>query len=438
MDFENFNGVPALTAMMNEQLFRRSDPVDSENRFCPSHVAPLQFQQPRSESLKSPSLSFERADRIGKNATMNIDLAQTDASLSSDEFERDALVTKMCESLLESDAPVDTKPYPSETSSTEQVNPQAFLPCRIGNADLLLLHRVLVTLYTDQIIPTVFNLKGRLREFGCSHLVNTNFIAIYALFPTLYRIEWLPRQGERAVFFTIDPPNAKGWIDINDSHDPYPPSMWAEFSNFLYDTFLRSSAPNGIGGGRYGLAKYLKQLDLPFFKGFSLGQLCHVVQLAISSKFLLAYEDNVLKPVTACAVFANALLGLPDAKRRGKKCITDIREIQVCIEYLLQRHPTGFTLSTLKRKLKDLYGRELCQTVFHCAKLVDLMNLPELRKVCLIAKDARHIKVVPPEIPIAPEQPQERTLNISSLPPPPPPPQVCSGAHRQLTNMASW
>ncbi|CBZ52103.1 conserved hypothetical protein [Neospora caninum Liverpool] len=316
MDFENFNGVPALTAMMNEQLFRRSDPVDSENRFCPSHVAPLQFQQPRSESLKSPSLSFERADRIGKNATMNIDLAQTDASLSSDEFERDALVTKMCESLLESDAPVDTKPYPSETSSTEQVNPQG---------------------YRDVV-----------RNYVCAQ------IAIYALFPTLYRIEWLPRQGERAVFFTIDPPNAKGWIDINDSHDPYPPSMWAEFSNFLYDTFLRSSAPNGIGGGRYGLAKYLKQLDLPFFKGFSLGQLCHVVQLAISSKFLLAYEDNVLKPVTACAVFANALLGLPDAKRRGKKCITDIREIQVCIEYLLQRHPTGFTLSTLKRKLKDL------------------------------------------------------------------------------------
>lgn len=59
---------------------------------------------------------------------------------------------------------------------------------------------------------------------------------------------------------------------------------------------------------RYGLSKYLKQLDLPFFKDFSLGRISHVVQLAISQKFLLAYEDNVLKPVPACAVFANALL----------------------------------------------------------------------------------------------------------------------------------
>ncbi|KEP64990.1 UNVERIFIED_CONTAM: hypothetical protein HHA_244360 [Hammondia hammondi] len=377
-------------------------------------------------------------NRVGKVPLWGVDRVQTDSSLSSDEFERDALVTKMCKSLLEPDMLAETKAHSSETAPTEQTNTHAFLPCRIGNADLLVLHRVLVTLYTDQIIATVFNIKGRLREFGCSHLVNTNFIAIYALFPTLYRIEWLPQQGERAVFFTIDPPNAKGWIDINDPHDPYPPSMWTAFSNFLYDKFLLSSAPNGIGGGRYGLAKYLKQLGLPFFKGFSLGQLCHVVQLAISHKFLLAYEDNVLKPVTACAVFANALLGLPDAKRRGKKCITDITEIQYCIDYLLQMYPSGFTLSTLKRKLKDLYGRELCQTVFHCAKLVDLMNLPELRKVCRIAKDARHIKVVPPEIPTAPDQPLGRTFSIPSLPPPPPPPQNCTGTNEQLTDTAVW
>ncbi|PHJ20800.1 ost-hth associated domain protein [Cystoisospora suis] len=286
---------------------------------------------------------------------------------------------------------------PSSTRSTTCRLPEAPRSLRVYDSDFILLERALLTLYDDQIIPAAFNLRGRLREFGCSSTVKNNFMALYSMFPSLYRIEWVPSQGDQCVFFVNDPPNAKGWIDANDATDPYPATMWAEFSTFLYEKFFQAGVPNGVGGGRYGLSKYLKQLNLPFFKNFSLGRISHVVQLAISQKYLLAYEDNVLKPVSACAVFANALLGLPDEKRRGKKCITDIREIQVCIQHLLQLHPEGFTLSTLKRKLKAIYGRELCQTVFHCAKLIDLMFLPEIRKVCRVAKDSRHIKVLPLE-----------------------------------------
>lgn len=56
------------------------------------------------------------------------------------------------------------------------------------------------------------------------------------------------------------------------------------------------------------MAVALKKLALPFFSGLSLGEYCHVVQLAISKRRLLAYEDNVLKPVATCVTFTNALL----------------------------------------------------------------------------------------------------------------------------------
>ncbi|PFH32885.1 hypothetical protein BESB_014980 [Besnoitia besnoiti] len=366
---------------IGEAVIHRSMPVSS------LHHWPMNLATYGTQSVPAPPRVLRQTESGAGILMRNADFTATNTSLPSDESEGESLVSRMGDLLVLSGAPPST---PAERTSWNIRRPShKYYLCdtpRVDSGDLPALHGALMSLYDDQLLPTVFTLKGRLRESGASHLANSNFIVMYALFPSIYRIEWIPQQGERTVFFTVDPPNARGWIDVNNFRDPYPTSMWTEFSDFLHQKFLRSAAPNGIGGGRYGLAKYLKQLDLPFFRGFSLGQLCHVVQLAISSKFLLAYEDNVLKPISACSVFANALLGLPDEKRRGKKCITDIREIQVCVEHLLQLHPTGFTLSTLKRKLKAIFGRELCQTIFHCAKLVDLMHLPELRKVCRISK----------------------------------------------------
>lgn len=40
------------------------------------------------------------------------------------------------------------------------------------------------------------------------------------------------------------------------------------------------------------------------------------------------------------------------------------------------------------------YGRELCQTVFHCAKLIDLMYLPEIREVCRVTRVSYYSKVL--------------------------------------------
>lgn len=52
-------------------------------------------------------------------------------------------------------------------------------PLKVSDSDFSLLERALLTLYDDQIIPAAFNLRGRLREFGCSSMVKNNFVSVF-------------------------------------------------------------------------------------------------------------------------------------------------------------------------------------------------------------------------------------------------------------------
>lgn len=49
--------------------------------------------------------------------------------------------------------------------------------------------------------------------------------------------------------------------------------------------------------------------------------------------------------------------GIPDQKRLGKDCITDLHELQSYVRQLLEAYPAGFNLSTLKRKIKAKSAR---------------------------------------------------------------------------------
>merc|ERR1712050_469470 len=51
-----------------------------------------------------------------------------------------------------------------------------------------------------------------------------------------------------------------------------------------------------LPGGRYSCAQVLMQRRLPFLVGRSLGQVCHIVQLAISQKKLLGYLRGAVVP----------------------------------------------------------------------------------------------------------------------------------------------
>eukprot|EP00922_Rhytidocystis_sp_ex-Travisia-forbesii_P038206 GHVS01056915.1.p1 GENE.GHVS01056915.1~~GHVS01056915.1.p1 ORF type:complete len:367 (+),score=51.45 GHVS01056915.1:52-1101(+) len=252
------------------------------------------------------------------------------------------------------------------------------------------LHSALLSLYSDEIPPALFNLRGRLLELTNSPTIVAHHLELYQSRRDLYRVTYNMDCGQAVVFLRNPPDGFNGWVDASDPAHPYTEEMWTQFGNFL---LVITQSPH-FPKGRYGLARYLQRLDLPFMRGFSLGRFCHVVQRAIS-RGLLVYEDNVLKPVAACVRDARLVLGVPIDPLGGRQFLQEIRQLRSCILELFQEFPKGFNLATLKQKVRLRFNYELSQTVFGFRKLVDLLNIRELASTCCLDTDGRCMKVVP-------------------------------------------
>merc|ERR1719512_169483 len=83
------------------------------------------------------------------------------------------------------------------------------------------------------------------------------------------------------------------FVDARSPVDPYPAEFWTAFSTYV-DSL--SSDEMALPSGRYACARLLMSRRLPFLQGYSLGQICHIVQLAFSQRRLLRYRDGYLCP----------------------------------------------------------------------------------------------------------------------------------------------
>uniref|UniRef100_A0A0G4HH69 HTH OST-type domain-containing protein n=1 Tax=Chromera velia CCMP2878 TaxID=1169474 RepID=A0A0G4HH69_9ALVE len=264
------------------------------------------------------------------------------------------------------------------------------------SSDVSIAFQAVESLYRDQIVPVQFNLRGRLTELKASGDLIKEPLQYYKSAPELYVVATPEGISDVAVMFKNTPAWFKGWVDPSSEEDPYPEAMWKELGHFLQLGMQENEKAMCFTGGRYGMAQKLKGMRLPFLRECSLGSLCHVIQLALTQRKLLAYEDGKIKPAVTCATCANALLGVPDTHCATASCITDMAELKILVALTLQVFPRGYNLSTLKRKLKHKFQKDLCQTVFHYTKLLDLMTSDEMKEVCIIeVHNAKHIHVMP-------------------------------------------
>merc|ERR1712194_309671 len=144
--------------------------------------------------------------------------------------------------------------------------------------------------------------------------------------------------------------------------------------------------------GRYGMSLGLHQLQLSFFTGLCLGEICHIVEIAIKKKLLL-YENNMLLPARACDSLINATEGRPTPTQGHSTegdYIETIGDLKSCIVELFKSHPEGFNLSTLKTKMKHHFNKRLSETVFHQTKLLDLVRNPPMDSVVDVQKLAEN------------------------------------------------
>lgn len=231
----------------------------------------------------------------------------------------------------------------------------------------------LESLYTDRIRPMADYVKGRLKERSCPEVIIKNFVELYAEHPDLFIVQRPSAQDEEVtILLSSEPSWFKGWVDIDSPYDPYDEAMWQAFENFL-------DGEHTFAGGRYGMARELMQRKLPFLADRSLGEVCHIVQLAIQHRRLIVYHRKMLKPIQTvlqpCAT--TTAIGGVGGEVPGEE-IKDMDDLCTVLFRMLLHHPQGLRLCRLKQMIKHEFSRKLSEMSFQCTKLIELFNTEPL------------------------------------------------------------
>lgn len=227
----------------------------------------------------------------------------------------------------------------------------------------------LESLYQDRIKPLANYVKGRLKERSCHEVIVKSFVELYSQHPDLFIVQQPMQVDEATILFASEPPWFKGWIDIDSPMDPYDETMWDAFAQFL-------DGEHTFAGGRYGMARDLMQRKLHFLGPYSLGEVCHIVQLAIQHRRLIVYHRKMLKPIqTVLCQLSPGNGGLPGMEGED---IKDMDDLCLVLFRMLVHHPQGLRLCRLKQMIKHEFCRKLSEMSFQCTKLIELFNTEPL------------------------------------------------------------
>lgn len=250
-----------------------------------------------------------------------------------------------------------------------------------------LLNLVLGELYTDRIYPSPFTLAARLQVQGGWAL--EKFIEVARMHPEEYELCMDGGGALTGLVFRKAPAGFEGWVDPKSDQDPYPSSLWMAFEMYS-ESLARDKNKDGepaqyaFHGGRFGMAVELRRRDLPFLRGRCLGELCHLVQLAVS-RGLFAYESSA----SGCSIVpVDVLASRPSPEVQNEMpCVRSKKELCDIVRHLLRLREDGVNLSDLKQKIRCVCRLRLSETTFGCTKLIEVANLLVEEKVCLLDLD---------------------------------------------------
>lgn len=244
----------------------------------------------------------------------------------------------------------------------------------------------LETLYQDQLEPFGRILRKRLGE-RASRELEVDVARLKAMCescPWLY-VEF-KEGGDWSVLIRG---REKAFVDVYSPVENYPAELWqaaAEYFESLDSTHMV------LPGGRYSCAQTLISRNLPFLVGLSLGQVCHVVQLAISQKKILGYLNGAVVPygrsqskVKDSAAERATHVKTGSGSTSGSQ-FADWPAVKEGIsEILAELGPGAFVqLSNIKRLFRSKFQTELSETALGHAKLSDLLQDAHLHDICSV------------------------------------------------------
>eukprot|EP00928_Gymnodinium_smaydae_P039393 TRINITY_DN26925_c0_g1_i2.p1 TRINITY_DN26925_c0_g1~~TRINITY_DN26925_c0_g1_i2.p1 ORF type:complete len:742 (-),score=181.92 TRINITY_DN26925_c0_g1_i2:207-2432(-) len=241
------------------------------------------------------------------------------------------------------------------------------------------------SLCKDELRPYGRILRKRLGEFAQSNgkeatsICDVERLRELCMFYSDFEVEPL---GE-ADWFVVAKGTSSTFVDIYDEEDPYPEELWEAASDYFGGL---SEHEMNLPGGRYERAQGLRSLQLPFLSGYSLGQVNHIVQIAMTKRKLLGYLNGAIVPYSRSETAVRERCAEQHVLRRKSKLpIATWETLRRYIKELLREDPKGgVPLSNIKRVFKSRFGCELSQTALGHASVSALFEDPRLQDVCRV------------------------------------------------------
>jgi len=260
----------------------------------------------------------------------------------------------------------------------------------LSESDML---AAVASLYTDQLKPYGRILRKRLSELGVVVGLANGEAGLGQLRSLCAGSTWLTIEseqgGEWSALLVNDQPN---FVDVYSPIDSYPTEFWMAAA--AYFKRLEGNAMI-LPGGRFSCAQCLAARNLSFLANYTLGQVCHIVQLAISQKKLLGYSSDGITPYahsqsmlkdkaaakqSACACLGGAGVGeLPLATWESAR-----QHLREALAFAMQEGSDSVPLSNIKRIFRSQFQTELSETALGHSKLSELLHDLRLRDICTV------------------------------------------------------
>lgn len=252
------------------------------------------------------------------------------------------------------------------------------------------------SLYKDELKPFSRILRKRVSERIASrlHITVTDQAARSLPYVSLRQLEQaceacsqLEIHSECCNDWSVLIPGREGkFVDPNDPVDIYPDDLWEAASQYFRS---QGSTPIKLPGGRYCCAQTLASRQLPFLVGFSLGRICHIVQLAITKRKLLGYRNGVVVPYQVSqsmqketraeqqTPYTKAQMVIPDLPFPTADVVSS------CLKEILSDDLTQpIPLSNVKRLFRSRFNLDLSETMLGHTKLSNLLQDERFSDVC--------------------------------------------------------
>lgn len=285
--------------------------------------------------------------------------------------------------------------------------------------------KAIESLYDDRLRPFGRILKKRLQElnfsiYGRADLRNDRLQNLVRHFTDSVRI--VPEKAGEWTGLLVD--REEDFVEVYSQNDGvYGDEMWAAAAEY-FATLGEEGGPEILPGGRYASAVELKSRSRPFLEGRSLGEVCHIVQLAVSKRHLLGHDKGRLvayrnskahlQRVAAEKALAEEEQEIPE-EDRGLPSVTweaAVSNVKVLLQEATDAGSEGVPVPTLKPLFRSRFRVDFNEAALGHTKMVSLLQDSRMAEFCALDLRVKGSMVVPKKSTVRPAGPPQKRSQL--------------------------